>query len=75
MYFNTVTVFFKIVDGKIVNVDKDLEIGTKAINNLKENSTQALMRKCKVVGMQSSSINDITIGVILIHTRVTGQPA
>ena len=54
-----------------MNVDTYLEIGTKAIKQFEANSIQALMRKCKVVEI---TIGNEAIGVISIHTRVTGQP-
>ena len=50
--------------GNIVNVDKDLELGTNTMKLL----------SCR---NSSSSINDLTVGnaTILIYTRVIGQQA
>ena len=66
----------------MVSVDKDLKLGTKQRNGLKEKKNmQTLMRKLFRCRNSSSNINDLTVGkneaiaTILINTRVIGQQA
>ena len=68
--------------GKIVNVDKDLELGTKATEQF-ESKYNASFNGGKYLSCRdlSSGINDLTIGnneaiaTILIYTRMIGQQA
>ena len=66
---------------KVVNVDKDLELGTKAMKQFESKYHANFNEDILSCRNSSSSITDLTVGnneaiaTILIYTRVTGRQA